>query len=63
VHVVAGRAFALTADPDLGAPGVARRSVAGEPLPLRLRTAWRGDGPDPAIRDAVQDALDREPAP
>lgn len=63
VHVVAGRAFALTADPDLGAPGVARRDVAGEPLPLRLRTAWRGDGPDPAIRDAVQDALDRESAP
>ncbi|MHA6621887.1 LysR family transcriptional regulator [Pseudonocardia sp. DLS-67] len=63
VHVAAGRAFALTADPGLDAPGVVRRDVAGEPLPLRLRTAWRGAGPDPAVRDAVLDALDREPAP
>lgn len=63
VHVAAGRAFALSADPGLDAPGVVRRDVAGEPLPLRLRTAWRGAGPDPAVRDAVLDALDREPAP
>ncbi|GAA5120130.1 LysR family transcriptional regulator [Pseudonocardia adelaidensis] len=63
VLVATGRAFALTADPDLGAPGVVRREVAGEPLPLRLRTAWRGTGPDPAVRDAVLGALDGEPAP
>ncbi|MFC5234235.1 LysR family transcriptional regulator [Pseudonocardia zijingensis] len=63
LHVATGRAFALTADPDLGAPGVVRREVAGEPLPLRLRTAWRGAGPDPAVRDAVLGALDREPPP
>ena len=63
VHVATGRAFTFTADPDLDAPGVVRRDVAGEPLPLRLRTAWRGAGPDPAVRDAVLDALDREPSP
>jgi ABC-type amino acid transport substrate-binding protein len=61
--VAAGRAFALTADPDIAAPGVVRREVAGEPLPLRLRTAWRGAGPDPAVRDAVLGALDGEQAP
>jgi DNA-binding transcriptional LysR family regulator len=49
VLVATGRAFAITADPDLGAPGVVRREVAGEPLPLRLRVAWRGSGPDPAL--------------
>ncbi len=63
VLVATGRAFALTADPDLGAPGAVRRTVAGEPLPLRLRVAWRGAGPDPAVRDAVLDALDREQVP
>ena len=66
VLVATGRAFALTADPDLTAPGVARRTVAGDPLPLRLRTAWRGAGPAADVRDAVLDALDAldaEPAP
>jgi DNA-binding transcriptional LysR family regulator len=63
VLVATGRAFAITADPDLQAPGVIRREVAGEPLPLRLRVVWRGAGPDPAVRDAVLDVLDREPAP
>ncbi|QYN32631.1 LysR family transcriptional regulator [Pseudonocardia sp. DSM 110487] len=53
--VAAGRAFAITADPDLDAPGVVRREVAGEPLPLRLRVAWRGHRP--AVLDAVLDAL------
>jgi DNA-binding transcriptional LysR family regulator len=53
--VAAGRAFALTAEPDLDAPGVVRREVAGEPLPLRLRVAWRG--PRPAVLDAVLDVL------
>jgi DNA-binding transcriptional LysR family regulator len=58
-----GRAFAITADPDLRAPGVVRRPVAGEALPLRLRVAWRGPGPDAGVRDAVLGALGREPAP
>jgi DNA-binding transcriptional LysR family regulator len=62
VLVATGRAFAITADPDLHAPGVVRRPVAGEPLPLRLRTAWRGPGPALAVRDAVLATLDREPA-
>jgi DNA-binding transcriptional LysR family regulator len=57
VLVATGRAFAITADPALDAPGVVRREVAGEPLPLRLRMAWRSPGPDPAVRDAVLDAL------
>jgi DNA-binding transcriptional LysR family regulator len=62
VLVAAGRAFAITADPDLRAPGVVRRVVAGEALPLRLRAVWRGHGPAPAIRDAVLAALNAEPA-
>jgi DNA-binding transcriptional LysR family regulator len=57
VLVATGRAFAITADPALDAPGVVRREVAGKPLPLRLRMAWRSPGPDPAVRDAVLDAL------
>jgi DNA-binding transcriptional LysR family regulator len=63
VLVATGRAFALTADPHLDAPGVVRREVAGEPVPLRLRLAWRGAGPAPAVRDAVLEALDREQVP
>ena len=63
VLVDTGSSFENTADPDLVAPGVVQRAVAGDPLPLRLRVAWRGPGPDPVIRDAVLDALDREPAP
>jgi DNA-binding transcriptional LysR family regulator len=62
VLVATGRAFAVTADPDLRAPGVVRRTVAGEPLPLRLRAVWRGPGPDVAVREAVLAALDAEPA-
>lgn len=60
VLVAAGRAFAFTADPDVDAPGVVRREVAGEALPLRLRVAWRRPGPDRAVRDAVLGALDHE---
>jgi DNA-binding transcriptional LysR family regulator len=57
VLVATGRAFALTADPDLGAPGVERRPVAGDPLPLRLRVVWRKDAPDTAVPDAVLSVL------
>jgi len=59
--VATGRAFALTADPNLTAPGVVRRAVAGDPLPLRLRTVWRGSGPAPAVHDAVLTTLGQEP--
>jgi DNA-binding transcriptional LysR family regulator len=58
--VAAGRAFAFTAEPDLDAPGVVRRDVAGEPLPLRLRLAWRAPGPGPAVLDAVLAVLHQE---
>ncbi|MFC4945963.1 LysR family transcriptional regulator [Pseudonocardia sp. GCM10023141] len=57
VRVATGRAFAITADPVLVAAGVARRPVAGDPLPLRLRVVWRGADVGPALRDAVQAAL------
>jgi DNA-binding transcriptional LysR family regulator len=63
VLVATGRAFAITSDTTVDAPGVVRRAVAGEPLPLRLRVAWRSPGPDPAVRDAVLATLDAEPAP
>jgi folate-binding Fe-S cluster repair protein YgfZ len=42
---------------DLAAPGVVRRPVAGEPLPLRLRVVWRGADTAPATHDAVLAAL------
>jgi DNA-binding transcriptional LysR family regulator len=58
VLVATGRAFALTADPDLGASGVERRAVAGAPLPLRLRVVWRAAVPDTGPQDAVQRVLD-----
>ena len=57
VLVAMGRAFAVTADPDLVAPGVVRRPVAGDPLPLRLRVVWRGADTAPATHDAVLAAL------
>ncbi|WP_433559063.1 LysR family transcriptional regulator [Pseudonocardia xinjiangensis] len=57
VLVATGRAFALTADPDLTAPGVQRRAVAGDPLPLRLRVVWRKEAADTAVPDAVLSAL------
>jgi DNA-binding transcriptional LysR family regulator len=60
VLVATGRAFAVTADPDLTAPGVVRRRIAGEPLPLRLRTAWRGSEAAPAVHEAVLGALEVE---
>ena len=57
VLVAMGRAFAVTADADLVAPGVVRRPVAGDPLPLRLRVVWRGADTVPATHDAVLAAL------
>jgi beta-lactamase class A len=62
VLVATGRAFAVTADPELGAPGVERRSVAGAPLPLRLHVVWRAAGLETAAQDAVQRALDADTA-
>ncbi len=55
--VATGRAFALTADPGLDAPGVARRPVAGDPLPLRLRVVWRAPAAASAVRPTVQDVV------
>ena len=62
VLVATGRAFAITADPDLAAAGVARRQIAGDPLPLRLRVAWRGSATAPTLHDVVLDALGGEVA-
>ncbi len=39
--VAAGRACALTADPDAGTPAVARVSLGVSPLPLRIRVVHR----------------------
>ncbi|MEJ8281966.1 LysR family transcriptional regulator [Pseudonocardia spirodelae] len=50
--VATGAAFALTADPGLGADGVARREPAGAPVPFRVRVVHR-DG----VPDGVVDAL------
>ncbi|MFB6720161.1 LysR family transcriptional regulator [Kribbella sp. NPDC056345] len=36
----AGQAIVVTADPSLGAPGVERYELAGDPLPTRLRFVW-----------------------
>ncbi|MFF0338381.1 LysR family transcriptional regulator [Kribbella sp. NPDC004875] len=36
----AGQAIVVTADPGLTAPGVERRRLADDPLPLRLRLVW-----------------------
>ncbi len=63
VLVATGRAFAISAERDVQAPGIVARPVAGEPLPLRLRVAWRGQGPDPTVREAVLGVLDGEQAP
>lgn len=54
-QVATGRAFALTADPDLAARGVARHPVAGEPVPLRVQVAHRGlADTDPALLAATE---------
>ncbi|MFC7343399.1 LysR family transcriptional regulator [Saccharopolyspora griseoalba] len=54
--VAAGRAFALTTDPQLRSPGV-RTSPAGEELALRVRVIWAEPGPPPDVRSAIENAL------
>jgi hypothetical protein len=54
-QVATGRAFALTADPDLAAHGVARHPIAGEPVPLRVQVVHRGRADtDPALLAATE---------
>lgn len=51
-----GRYMALTADPELSAPGCALVQLAGDPLPLRLRFVWTRDprrAPDAESRAAL----------
>ncbi|GAB2965529.1 LysR family transcriptional regulator [Amycolatopsis acidiphila] len=52
--VASGAGFTLTADPDLGAPGVVRRPVAGDPVPLRVRVVYA----DPANAQARAAAIE-----
>jgi DNA-binding transcriptional LysR family regulator len=56
-----GRYGALTADPDLAAPGCVLVELAGDPLPLRLRFVWTRDArrvPGPDVRSALIAALE-----
>lgn len=53
--VAAGRAFGLTADPRLSAPGVDRVELGGDEFALRLRVVWRDSAP--AGLAAIEDAL------
>ncbi|HEX6354780.1 LysR family transcriptional regulator [Actinophytocola sp.] len=53
--VAAGRAFGLTADPDLRTPGVDRVALGGEEFHLRVRLVWRP--PTPELREVIEDAL------
>lgn len=51
-----GRCIALTADPELTAPGCVLVELAGDPLPLRLRFVWTCDArrtPAPELRSAL----------
>jgi DNA-binding transcriptional LysR family regulator len=55
-----GRCFALTADPQLPAPGCVLVGLAGDPLPLRLRLVWTRDvrrAPGPELRSALLAAV------
>jgi DNA-binding transcriptional LysR family regulator len=52
--VAAGRAFGITADPHLRAPGVTRVEFAGDAFALRLRLVWRAPGPDEQVRAAIE---------
>lgn len=55
--VAAGRACALTADPDLRLTGARRTGVRGDVLPLRVRAVWN-DLAGRADRDFADDLLD-----
>ncbi len=60
--VAAGRACALTADPDLRLTGARRTDVPGDVLPLRLRAVWNdhADRADRGLADDLLDVLHRE---
>lgn len=55
--VAAGRAFGLTADGSLHAPGVTRLALQDDGIGLRVRLVWRDPGPSAAVRAAVESAL------
>lgn len=55
--VASGRAFGITADTALRAPGVERVALGGTDFHLRVRLVWRAPGPDAALRDAVEAAV------
>jgi DNA-binding transcriptional LysR family regulator len=51
-----GRCIALTADPELAAPGCVLLELKNDPLPLRLRFVWTRDArraPAPEVRAAL----------
>lgn len=58
--VAAGRAFGITADPDLHAPGVFRAPNPHPDLVLRVRLIWCDPGPPPEVRAAVGSVLGAE---
>ncbi len=60
--VAAGRAFALTTDPSLQAPGVTRAPTAGDDLALRVRLVWQESAPPGDVLAAVEDELRPEPS-
>ncbi|MEV4733400.1 LysR family transcriptional regulator [Saccharopolyspora sp. NPDC049426] len=54
--VAAGRAFALSTDPEVRAPGVAV-VAAGDELALRVRVVWPDPAPQPDVCEALEVAL------
>ncbi|WP_406691743.1 LysR family transcriptional regulator [Saccharopolyspora sp. ID03-671] len=56
--VAAGRAFALTTDPDLRAPGVTA-VPAGDEFALRVRVVWPEPSPQPEVCRALETALEK----
>ncbi|TDD05462.1 LysR family transcriptional regulator [Saccharopolyspora terrae] len=54
--VAAGRAFALSTDPEVRAPGVAV-VAAGDELALRVRVVWPDPAPQPDVCEALEAAL------
>ncbi|GAB3687172.1 LysR family transcriptional regulator [Saccharopolyspora tripterygii] len=58
--VAAGRAFALSADPGVRAPGVVS-APAGDALALRVRVIWPDPAPQPDVCEALESALREQP--
>lgn len=58
--VATGRAFGITADPDLRAPGVSRMPDPSEDFALRVRLVWCAPGPAQDVLDGVESVLRRE---